>query len=192
MRTPRRARRAVRGLTLVELSVVLVVLLVAVSIFSNTLVATARQRVMHRESALAADAARTALERMLDTPFRDRYALYNTDPADDPGGPGTAPGGRFTVPGLPTVPGTPGGMAGSVRFPEVNVGTPLAPLWQLREDLVDARLSMPRDLDSDFRVDALDHSADYTRLPVEVQVEWQGRAGRQVYSLVSLMVEVRR
>jgi hypothetical protein len=83
-------------------------------------------------------------------------------------------------------------MAGSIRFPEVNVGTPLAPLWQLREDLADPRLSMPRDLDSDFRVDALDHSADYTRLPVEVVVEWQGRVGRQTYSLVSLMVEVRR
>ena len=117
MRTPFRARRARRGLTLVELSVVMVVLLVAVSIFSNTMVATARQRVMHRESALAADAARTMLERMLDTPFADRYALYNEDPLDDPGGAGSAPGSRFDVPGLPSVPGTPGGMAGTVNAP---------------------------------------------------------------------------
>jgi hypothetical protein len=132
------------------------------------------------------------LERMLDTPFADRYALYNEDPLDDPGGAGSAPGSRFDVPGLPSVPGTPGGMAGTIRFPAVNVGTPLAPVWELREDLVDPRLSMPRDLDSDFRVDALDHSGDYTRLPVEVRVEWQGRAGRQDYRLVTLMVEVRR
>jgi len=192
MRIRPRTRRALRGLTLVELSVVLVVLLVAVSIFSNTLAATARQRVMHRESSLAADAARTVLERMLDTPFQERYALYNEDPGDDPGGPGTAPGSRFAVAGLPSVPGAPAGLAGSIRFPTVNVGTAEAPLWQLREDLVDPPLSMPRDLDSDFRVDALDHAGDYTRLPVEVRVEWQGRVGRQDYRLVTLMVEIRR
>jgi prepilin-type N-terminal cleavage/methylation domain-containing protein len=185
-------RRAVRGLTLVELSVVLVVLLVAVSIYSNTLAATARQRVMQRESSLAAEAARTALERMLNTPFRQRYALFNADPLDDPGGAGTAPGSRFAVAGLPAVAGVAGGRAGEIRFPVLNVGTAGAPAWELREDVVDAALSMPRDLDSNFRVDALDHAEDYTRLPVEVVVEWQGRVGRQRYRLISLMVEIRR
>ena len=192
MRRPIQPRQAVRGLTMVELSVVLVVLLVAVSIYSNTLAATARQRVMHRESALAADAARTMLERMLDTPFAERYALFNTDPLDDPDGPGSAPGSRFAVPGLPSLPGVAGGLAGSIRFPAVNVGTSAAPAWQLREDVADSALSMPRDLDSDFRVDALDHAGDYTRLPVEVRVDWQGRVGAQGYRLISLMVEIRR
>jgi prepilin-type N-terminal cleavage/methylation domain-containing protein len=192
MRLLAQPRRAVRGLTMVELSVVLVVLLVAVSIYSNTLAATARQRVMQRESALAAEAARTQIERMLNTPFRERYALFNSDAADDPAGAGSAPGARFAVAGLPSVPGSPGGMAGTVRFPELNVGSSIAPVWELREDVVDAALSMPRDLDSNFRLDALDHADDYTRLPVEVTVEWQGRIGRQRYRLISLMVEIRR
>lgn len=192
MRLLAQPRRAVCGLTMVELSVVLVVLLVAVSIYSNTLAATARQRVMQRESALAAEGARTQIERMLNTPFGERYALFNADPSDDPAGAGSAPGARFAVPGLPTVPGTLGGMAGTVRFPALNVGSADAPVWELREDVVDAALSMPRDLDSDFRVDALDHADEYTRLPVEVLVEWQGRIGRQRYRLISLMVELRR
>src|SRR5688572_32908089 len=192
MRLLAQPRRARRGLTMVELSVVLVVLLAAVSISSNTPAATARQRVMQRESALAAEAARTQIELMLNRPFRDRYALFNADPTDDPAGAGTAPGSRFAVPGLPSLPGTPGGLAGTIRFPVLNVGAPSAPAWELREDVVDAALSMPRDLDSDFRVDALDHSDDYTRLPVEVVVEWQGRVGRQRYRLISLMVEIRR
>jgi len=192
MRLLAQPRRAVRGLTLVELSVVLVVLLVAVSIYSNTLAATARQRVMQRESAIAAEAARTELERMLNTPFRQRYALFNADPLDDPGGPRTAPGARFAVAGLPAIAGTPGGMAGEIRFPVLNVGSAAAPAWELREDVDDPALSMPRDLNSDFRVDALDHAENYTRLPVEVVVEWQGRVGRQRYRLISLMVEIRR
>jgi hypothetical protein len=177
---------------MVELSVVLVVLLVAVSIYSNTLAATARQRVMQRESALAAEAARTALEGILNTDFNERFALFNADPSDDPGVAGSAPGARFAVRGLPSLPGAPGGMAGTIRFPVLNVGSVAAPVWELREDVVDDALSMPRDLNSDFRVDALDHSDDYTRLPVEVVVEWQGRVGRQRYRLISLMVEIRR
>ena len=100
-------------------------------------------------------------------PFDQVYALYNADPADDPLGPGTAPGAGFAVPGLSAVPGDADGLVGLVVFPEVG--------GELREDSADADLGMPRDLDLDGAVDDVDHSGNYGVLPVLVRVEWRGK-----------------
>ena len=89
------------------------------------------------------------------------WALYNADPADDPGGAGTAPGAAFDVAGLAPQLGDPDGMVGQVVFPEVA--------GALREDVADERLGAPRDLNLDGAVDAANHAGDYRvldRVPV--------------------------
>ena len=110
-----------RGLTFLELTVVMAISLVAVSIFSTTVVATARQRAIDRERSIAAEAARSIVERMRNENFLDIFALYNADPNDDPGGPGTAPGHRIAVPGLRAQTSSQDGMIGEIIFPAVEL-----------------------------------------------------------------------
>ena len=74
------------GLTLVELAVVMVVLLVAVSILSGSLVAMSKQRSINRENAIATGVARDTIEAMRNENFRDVFALFNSDASDDPVG----------------------------------------------------------------------------------------------------------
>ena len=148
--------------------IAMVVLLVALSIFSSTVAATMRMRTSNRDNAVVAEAARIVLETMRDQPFDQLFALYNADPLDDPGGPGTAPGQRFTVLGPKPLPEAPDGMVGEIRFPVVDVSIKDEPEWELREDLEDRLLGMPRDLSGDSVTDELDHADDYVRLPVGV------------------------
>lgn len=79
---------------------VLTIVVVAVSIFSQTMVATSKLRKTNRESAIAAEGARIVLEEMRGVPFPEVFARFNADPKDDPFGTGTAPGDRFVVDGL--------------------------------------------------------------------------------------------
>jgi type II secretory pathway pseudopilin PulG len=180
------ARR--RGFAFAELVVVMAVMLVAVSIFSSTVVSTARQRNINRENAIAADAARTAIELMRNEDFDKRYALFNPDPMDDPDGPGTAPGALFAVPGLNVIPGTLGNMAGRIELPVVDTSGMGGP-FQLREDVVDPEMGLPRDLSGDSVVDSADHALDYMLLPVRVTIEWQGVTGRRRFQMFSLLVD---
>ena len=63
----------------------------------------------------------------------------------------------------------PDGIIGEVVFPtEMNGG-----VLELREDVVDASMGMPRDLNLDGVIDALDHSNDYRILPVVIRVDWE-------------------
>jgi hypothetical protein len=48
---------------------------------------------------------------------------------------------------------------------------------QVREDLQEPALGMPRDLNGDGIPDALDHSADMQILPVLVRLRWRGPTG---------------
>jgi hypothetical protein len=66
---------------------------------------------------LAVQAARGVIEEIRETPIERVFALYNTDPQDDPGGQGTAPGGAFAVDGLGPIDGDPDGLVGAVMFP---------------------------------------------------------------------------
>ena len=173
-----RARRSRSGMTMLELTVAMVIATVAVSIFSGTVVATARQRGIHRERAIAADAARSMLEIMRNQPFSEIYARFNENPDDDPAGPGTAPRHRFVVEGLTPEPGVFDGMAGQIEFPTVDVSAFAAiEAWELREDVVNRSLGMPRDLNGDLLIDSLDHADDYRLLPVSVRVRWNGAGG---------------
>lgn len=182
MSSPGPRLRARAGFTFVELAVVLVILLVALLIFSSTVSGMAKQRAVNRESALAVEAARNLLETLRSEPFEEVFARYDADATDDPGGAGSAPGAYFAVPGLDAAPDATGGLQGEVVFP-----TALDPdkKLQLREDVELRKLGMPRDLSGDNVVDEHDHAADYFILPVMIRVRWIGANGPREYEMTS-------
>jgi type II secretory pathway pseudopilin PulG len=210
---PERLARARAGLTIVEVVVALSVLVVAASIFCQTLLSTARVRQLNRDNALAADAARVALERMRNEPFEEIYKAYNEDPKDDPGGNGTGPGHLFDVAGLDPLDDAPLGKVGRVTFPSMSVqvttggggggkkslggggvtdSTTTVTEWHLREDVVDEGLGTPRDLNGNNVIDTANHSSDYIVLPVRVRIEWKSRAGARRFDIVTQLGDFRR
>lgn len=144
------------------------ILTVSVAMFAQTISASARLDPVANETMLAAEGARLKLEDMKSEDLVELFARYNSDPTDDPAGPGTAPGNTFTIEGLS--PATVGGVVGRIDFPVIGT--------QLREDVTDTGLGMPRDLDGDGTVDAGDHANDYIVLPIRVRVEWASKCGK--------------
>lgn len=165
--------------SLVELVVVLAIMTVAMAMFAQTIASSARLDPVAVESATAAEAARSTLEKMRNHPFAERFALYNDDPDDDPGGPGSAPGSRFNVPGL--MPLAVDGFVGQIIFPTFKN--------QLREDVDDDNLGMPRDLSGDGVIDAADHAQDCLILPVKIRLDWTsktGSGGKRTFSMFTM------
>lgn len=182
----RRPRRGSAGLTLVDLAIAVVVLLVAVGSLSTSIVASIGLGRTNEETARAVDAVRAMVETLEAEEFRNVFARYNSDPEDDPEGVGTGPGEGFQVRGLTPQPGDADGLVGRIVFPiENGPGTSV----MLREDAINARLGMPRDLNaSGGPFDALDHALDYVILPLSVRVEWRGAAGDQFVQVDLLLV----
>jgi type II secretory pathway pseudopilin PulG len=210
MQTPRRRSRArpglrstLAGMTIVEIVVALSVLVVAASIFGQLLVSTTRMRRSNREAVLATEAARVVIEEMRGCAFHEIYRRYNQDPEDDPDGVGSAPGNRFAVVGLDPLTSSPGGLQGTVIFPDQQVtsgstgggklgggGTGGSTTsWQLREDTVDAALGCPRDFSGNNVIDTANHSSDYLILPVRVEVRWNGLGGERRVQIVTQLAD---
>lgn len=168
IRNSRRAG-ASGGFTLIETAISLTVMVSALLAFGQAIVSSMRAAAASRESTLASEAARQLLQDLVAADFEDVYALFNEDPADDPDGVGTAPGANRAIEGLDPDPADADGMAGEVVFPVAG--------GVLREDVVDAALGMPSDLNDDGIIDGLDRSGDYQLLPVLVRVRWRGSAG---------------
>ena len=61
-------------------------------------------------------------------------------------------------------------------------------LW-VREDLVDAELGLPRDLNGDNVVDDQNHAGDYIILPVCIVVRWQGMFGERSLRMVTMLTD---
>lgn len=180
---PGRGKRPGRtGLTLVEIVCALAVLVLGVLGFSRALVGALHTNVMVRESTLASQAARQRLETVQSVSLGSAFRMFNADPNDDFGAPGTSPGAGFAVPGLQALPGDPDGLPGEILFP-VAAGAP----GVLREDQGDDALGMPRDLDGDGAIDAADHSGDYGLLPVVVRVTWRGTKSNGRVELKTLL-----
>ena len=72
------------------------------------------------------------------------------------------------------MPGDPDGLAGEIIFPVAG--------GELREDLVDAELGFPRDLDGDG-IDGQAHNGDYEILPILIRVRWTGQLGERTFDL---------
>ncbi len=170
--------RSRAGFSLVEIALVTVFLLVAVGGLSSAVISALKLSRTTEETSLADDASRALGSQMQTLPFGDVFQTYNADPADDPLGPGTAPGAGFDVRGLTVRTGDPDGRVGRILFPTETIGA--GPAQALREDVVDPRLGMDeagRDLNGDGAVDGLDHAQDYAVLPLRIIVEWTGAGG---------------
>jgi prepilin-type N-terminal cleavage/methylation domain-containing protein len=167
------------GFSLIEMSVAAVVLTVAVCGLSGSIVSSVALNRVNHETALAEAAVRGTMERITGSTFAETFARFNADPADDPGGAGTAPGATFAVTGLR---GDGGALPGRITFP---VGAPDV----LREDVDDVALGMPRDLNGDGVVDAADHSGNYCLLPVRVTVTWRGVSGLRSLTVETLLCD---
>jgi prepilin-type N-terminal cleavage/methylation domain-containing protein len=160
-----RPRRA--GFSLVEAILVMAIVSVAATMYAQTVASSARLDPIAAETATAAEAARIAIEELRAQPIDQVVALFDADPDNDPGGPGTAPGARFGVAGLAPV--AMGEFVGVYEFPAVD--------GRIAEDLNDEMLGCPRDLNADGLVDAADHRDDWVILPVRVRLEWMPRGG---------------
>lgn len=178
-RHPGRARR---GFSLVELMIAVVVLTVAVAGFSSSVLSSLVLNRMNRETDVAQQAARRMLEEIQGEEFEQIFAAYNANAGDYAGaGAESAPG--FAVAGLDLLLGDADGLVGRIEFPVVDV----AGVQELREDVIDAGLGMPRDLDGQNGIDAADHADDYQLLPVRVIVEWNGVRGARRIALETLL-----
>ncbi len=178
------------GFTLLELAIATPIILIAASMIASTLVASARQRTINRESAVASESIRTCFEEMRNEDFHQIFAMFNEDPFDDPNGPGTAPGSRFTIDDLEPLDGA-NGFIGEILFPVINTGGSINPNWELREDLNSAELETPRDLNGDSVVDDRDHSEDYRVLPILIRARWQGALGPREFRMQTILADWR-
>jgi len=188
----RRGHSRRSGFSLLEMVVAAPIVLIALSLFVQMLDAGLKLRQTVREEWAASSRAQDILEQMRNEDLGDVVVLFNADPFDDPNGPGTAPGDRFDVEGLRAFANDPAGMVGTIELPIWNAGSEVAPDWRVREDLVNDELGTPRDLNGDCIVDALDHSGDYTILPVVIRLRWEGRHGRREFRLYSALTEIRQ
>lgn len=175
-------------MTLVEVMVAIVILTVSVYILSSTVTAAIGHSHVKEERTRAVDAAWNVLEQMRAEPFEELFARYNSDPGDDPGGSGTAPGAHFDVPGLDPQEADEDGLPGEVILPEATSRDGS----QLREDLELGRLSLPRDLNGDLLVDGLDHAEDYIVLPVTVRIAWEGATGRREFEMTTMFAKLEK
>ena len=159
-------------MTLLEITIAISVLVIGVVGSMQTMILLERGAERTRELDRATQAARQILERIQAEAFPEAFRRYNGDPTDDPGG-GNAPGNKFAVPGLSARPDDPDGMPGEVIFP-----TPPGLPGVLRENIVDSKLGMPRDLNGDGVIDGTTNCATtYKILPVLVRVRWVGTSG---------------
>jgi len=170
-------------MTLVELVAGITLLIVGVLGFAQTLVCLDKGQARTREAGRATQAARAVLERIQAEAFPEAFRRFNAEPADDPGGAGTAPGASFAVPGLSARRDDPDGQPGEVVFPTLDA----APS-QLLESVNLEALGMPRDLNGDGVIHpTADYATSYVVLPVLVRVRWEGSAGPAMVELRSML-----
>jgi len=122
------------------------------------------------ELMIALDAALSVMESLRAADPQEVCVRYRQTTLDDPAA-GASPGRYFAVPGLTLRNGDPDGFVGEVIFPGDG--------FQLLEGGLDLELGLPRDLNADGLIDAVDHSLDYTILPARIRIEWSGQGGFQ-------------
>jgi hypothetical protein len=183
----RRARARRAGVTLLELLIALTAMVIGMLGFAQVMASSATVNALSHETALAREAGRRTIELLQSEEFAQVYALYNSNPADDPiGGPGSAPGSGIDVAGLQPMEGDVDGLVGEILFPTSDVGGVLA----LREDVRSVAFGTPRDLNGDGVTDGLDHASDYQLLPVVVRFQWRSSKGTARFELRTLLANL--
>ena len=173
-----------KGFTLVEIAMASAVLTIAAGGLMSSIVASMALTRVNNETSLAQTYARRAIENMQGVDFANIFRTFNADPDDDVAGVGTGAGASFQVFGLEPLATDVDGMPGEISFPSVVVGG----VEQLRENVDDPALGMPRDLNGDgLPIDALNHAADYRVLPVRVRVQWRGASGDRTLDVETLL-----
>lgn len=172
-----RSRR--RGFTLAETLIALSVTVVGTLTAASVLISSMKLDRVNRESDAAFAAARAQIESVRAQSFTQVLDLYDTDPANDPSGAGTAPGKTFWNATLAKL--------GSQAAVTAEVLLPLNDAGEVREDLTIPELGLPGDLNGDGLTDALDHRDDCVVLPVAVRVRWTGQTGERTYVLATMV-----
>ena len=173
------------GFTLVEVMIALLLVMAGMAGYMQSILQSSITADSNRRMAIATQRGRAIVEQIKSTDFADAFATFNADPADDPGGAGTAAGATFTAPGLQAALNDADGIVGQILFP-VDVAAP----GVLRENLPNPVFGTPRDLDGDAAVDALDHSGDYRLLPVVVRLAWRTTKGTARLEFKTVMVDL--
>jgi type II secretory pathway pseudopilin PulG len=161
-------RRVRSGITLLDVTIAAALLAIAITSLMSLILSSVRLGRVNRETALANQAARRMIEQIQAVGFANIFATFSANP-------------DFAVSGLDPQRGDADGMPGRISFPTVG--------GELREDVVDEGLDMPRDLDGDDAVDGADHAGDYVVLPVRVRVEWRGVSGDRAVELTTLLMD---
>jgi hypothetical protein len=167
------------GFSLVDLCVALVILAVAVSSLVGATFSALRLDRVNESRAAASQALRSVVEDMKALELTLVYSAFNTSPDDDPD-----PDYDYRS-WLDLTDRLPVGMFGTAPVAEILL--PEDPQGQLREDLVEPLLGMPRDLDGDGFPDGNDHSADYQLLPVLLRLEWDSPTGLQTIQVATVL-----
>jgi hypothetical protein len=152
---------------LIEVAIAASVMVVGLLGFMQVIAMSVGSSTANRQADLATQAAREVIEQIQAANFATLHTTYGVPPA------GGIPGNAFDVPGLDPDPNDPDGRVGEIRLPVLIAGGAV----QVREDLQEPALGMPRDLNGDGIPDALDHSADMQILPVLVRLRWRGPTG---------------
>lgn len=168
-------------MSLIEVMISFLILTVAVLILSSTITASVAHTGSKRERAVAAEAVMNMLESMHAVPFEELYAFYNSNPDDDPGGPGTAPGKFFHVDQLTPFPSPEGpgeGWTGEIILPGSGP--------ELFENAEISELGLPRDLNGDLAIRATDVADRYKVLPVIVRVCWLSKGSKRTLAMPTI------
>jgi prepilin-type N-terminal cleavage/methylation domain-containing protein len=171
------------GFSLVELLVAATLIVVALTGIAGSMLSSMALNRVNRDTALAQQAACRALEELRSVPFEEAFFVYNTTQGDNPGGSVPERGPNFAVPGLAALASDADGLVGQIEFPVVD---PFG-IDELREDVEDEGLGMPRDLNGDLLIDGLDHSEDRLLLPVRVRLEWRGVTGTRQLEMETML-----
>lgn len=168
-------------MSLIEVMISFLILTVAVLILSSTITASVAHTGSKRERAIAAESVMNMLESMHAVPFEQLYALYNSNPDDDPNGPGTAPGNFFHVDRLEPLPAAKGreeAWVGEILLPGTGPG--------LFENTDLAELGLPRDLNGDLAIRETDVAGSYQVLPVIVKVRWLSKGSERTLAMPTI------
>ncbi len=167
-------RSATRGFALVDVAVSLFIVLATVGGLLGVVFSALKASEANQETARANAAAAEIAESLLQTPFQQVFTTFTS---------ATPP--VMPIPGLEPRRNDPDGQVAEVRFPAVQTAGGV----ELREDVVDEALGMPRDLNGDGAIDSLDHSGDYLILPVHIRLDWEGGGGQRAVQAGLLLTE---